>query len=206
MTNEKTPKQAPNRRSVIVGSTAAVAGLGIGVAAAKIGDTDDPAPTTEGSFTVVDNRGKQRFLLATAKPPIILGGKTYPAQTRQGPEASYLLFNDENGNEKGGIVASGSGAQISFDYPNGDAIHLGANWEGEPAGAALTMKNMGDPNTSPEEANHPMGVRLFADTRNGTGLTLCDPQGRPRISLRVAPDGTPSIAILDEHGAIIRQL
>ncbi|BDT90445.1 hypothetical protein IFM12275_04210 [Nocardia sputorum] len=51
-----------------------------------------------------------------------------------------------------------------------------------------------------------MGLRLFADSENGTGLTLCDPQGRPRIRLRVAMDGTPSIAILDEQGAVVKQL
>ncbi len=189
-----------------MGSAAAAAGIGIGVAAAAAVDTDDAASTAEGSFTVVDNRGKQRFLMATTKPPIILRATTYPAQMRQGPDASYLLFNDENGDEKGGIAASSVGAQISLDYPNGDAIHLGANWEAEPAGAALTMKHIGDPNTPLEEARHTMGLRLFVDTENGTGLTLCDPQGRPRMQLRVAMDGTPSIAILDEHGAVVRQL
>ncbi|MGY2116257.1 hypothetical protein ACW9HR_20320 [Nocardia gipuzkoensis] len=206
MTDEKTQKRTVGRRSVVMGSAAAVAGVGIGVAAAKTVDVDAAASTAEGSFTVVDNRGKQRFLLATTKPPIILGARTYPAQMRQGPEASYLLFNDENGDEKGGIAASSVGAQISLDYPNGDAIHLGANWEGEPAGAALTMKHIGDPSTPIEEANHAMGLRLFADNENGTGLTLCDPQGRPRIQLRVAMDGTPSIAILDEQGVIVRRL
>ncbi|MFI9637518.1 hypothetical protein ACIHAX_32990 [Nocardia sp. NPDC051929] len=204
MTDETNQQHMVSRRSVVIGSAVAAAGVGIGAAAAKVGDTDDV--TAEDSFTVVDNRGKQRFLLATAKPPIILGGKTYPPQMRQGPDATYLLFNDENGDEKGGITASSVGAQIALDYPNGDAIHLGANWEDAPAGAALTMKHIGDPNTPLEEATHAMGLRLFADTENGTGLTLCDPQGRPRIQLRVAMDGTPSIAILDEQGAIVKQL
>ncbi len=35
---------------------------------------------------------------------------------------------------------------------------------------------------------------------------LCDQQGRPRIRLLVAADGTPSVAILDEQGAVVRQL
>ncbi|MFI6172194.1 hypothetical protein ACIBCN_35825 [Nocardia sp. NPDC051052] len=184
-----------------------MAGVGVGVAAGRITETGADTSTVEGSFTVVDRRGKQRFLLATRKPPIILGGKTYPAQTRGGPDdVTALVFNDENGDEKGGIVASSDGALVSLDYPNGDAIHLQTSWQDKVGGAALTMTHIGDPATPIDDAKHPLGVQLFADTENGTGLTLCDPQGRPRIQLRVAMDGTPSIAILDEKGAVVRQL
>ncbi len=185
---------------------AAVAGVGAGIAAAQIGKADDGESTAEGSFKVIDRRGRQRFLLETSKPPIILGGKTYPAAERNGPDGSYLLFNDQNGDEKGGIIAAADGAAITLDYPNGDAIHLQAEWRDKTGGASLFMRHMGDPATPVEEAKHPMGLRLFADTENGTGLTLCDPQGRPRIQLRVAMDGTPSIAILDEQGAVVKQL
>lgn len=31
------------------------------------------------SFRVVDRRGRQRFVASSGKPPIIIGGKTYPA-------------------------------------------------------------------------------------------------------------------------------
>ncbi|MFI6996771.1 hypothetical protein [Nocardia sp. NPDC050175] len=196
-----------NRRAAIVGTASAVAGVGIGVAAGRIAEADADTSTVDGPFTVVDRRGKQRFLLATRKPPIILGGKTYPEETRGGPDdGTYLIFNDDNGDEKGGIVASSDGALVSLDYPNGDAIHLQARWQDKAGGAALTMTHIGDPAAPIEEAKHPLGVRLYADTENGTGLTLCDPEGRPRIQLRVAMDGTPSIAILDEHGAVVKQL
>ncbi|NQE93657.1 hypothetical protein [Nocardia terpenica] len=161
----------------------------------------------ESSFKVVDRRGKQRFLFETRKPPVILGGKTYPAQTRRAPDdGSYMLFNDENGDEKGGILAAGDGAQISFDYPNGDAIHLGTGWQDKTGGAGLEIYHPSDLKASADEAKHPVGLRLFVDNENGTGLTLCDQQGRPRIQLRVAMDGTASIAIFDEQGAIVKQL
>ncbi|MGY1900581.1 hypothetical protein [Nocardia gipuzkoensis] len=183
-----------------------MAGAGIGVAAVEISEADADESIAEGAFKIVDRRGQQRFLFDTRKPPIILGGKTYPPETRQGPDASYLIFNDENGNEKGGIIAAGDGALVSLDYPTGDAIHLQTRWEGKAGGAALVMRHMGDPTTPIEEAVHPLGLRLFVDTENGTGLTLCDQEGRPRIQLRVATDGTPSIAILDEQGAVLKQL
>ncbi|WP_280187215.1 hypothetical protein, partial [Nocardia gipuzkoensis] len=71
LTDEKTQKRTVGRRSVVMGSAAAVAGVGIGVAAAKTVFADAAASTAEGSVTVVDNRGKQRLLLAATKPPII---------------------------------------------------------------------------------------------------------------------------------------
>jgi hypothetical protein len=194
------------RRVLITGAVAAM-GVGAGVAAAKITDEEDDSSASEGSFTVVDRRGKQRFLLGTSKPPIIFGGKTYPAGERQGPEsASYLIFNDENGDEKGGIIAATDGALVSLDYPNGDGIHLQTQWRDKTGGAGLVMKHMGDPDTPLEQAKHPTGVVLAADTENGAALTLCDPQGRPRIELRVSMDGAPSIAMLDEQGTVIKQL
>lgn len=58
------------RRVLITGAVAAM-GIGAGVAAAKITDSEDDSSPSEGSFTVVDRRGKQRFLLGTSKPPII---------------------------------------------------------------------------------------------------------------------------------------
>ncbi|WP_024803131.1 hypothetical protein [Nocardia sp. BMG51109] len=207
MGEDKPDNSTTSRRAAIVGSAVAAAvGVGAGVAAAKVGETEDDAAVAEGSFKVVDRRGKQRFLLETTKPPIIIGGKTYPAAERSGPDASYLLFNDENGNEKGGIVAAAGGAQISFDYPNGDAIHLGCFSDQQPGGASLEMNHMGDPEAPLEQARHPTGVHLSVDNEHGSALMLCDPQGRPRIRLQVAMDGTPTIAVLDEQGAVVRQL
>lgn len=190
----------------MLGSAAAVAGVGVGVAAAKLPETDSDTSTVEGSFTVVDRRGRQRFLLDTKKAPIILGDRTIPAEARGGPDGSYFIFNDENGTEKGGIVATSTGALVSLDYPTGDAIHLQTEWGGRLNGAALIMNHMGDLQQPIEQAKNPTGVQLFTDTGQGACLTLNDPQGRPRIMLQVAMDGTPSIKMLDEQGAVVKQL
>ncbi|WP_338758954.1 hypothetical protein V7968_28930 [Nocardia vulneris] len=196
---------ASNRRALIAGAAAAVTGIGIGVGATKIVDSKEDS--TEGPFTIVDRRGQQRFRLDTSKAPVVMGGRTYPASGRGGPdEGSYLVFNDENGDEKGGIVAHSGGTLIALDYPNGDAIHLQTRTEGDRGRASFSLNRMGDPQKPIEEAEHPVGVKLFADTEEGAGLTLHDAQGRPRIRLHVAADGTPSIAVLDENGNIVKQL
>ncbi|MGW1742365.1 hypothetical protein ACWCPQ_26570 [Nocardia sp. NPDC001965] len=59
----------PNRRAIVAAATVAAAGLGAG-AGFTVGRTDreEGPATAEGSFTVVDRRGKQRFLLESAKP------------------------------------------------------------------------------------------------------------------------------------------
>lgn len=202
---ENTKDRAVNRRSVIVGSAAAAAGAGAGFIAGKIAEADPDIPTATGSFKIVDNRGKQRFLFESRKPPIILGGKTYPPEARHGSVGSCMVFNDENGDEKGGISVSSDNATFALDYPNGDALHLEAAWEGKRGAASLSMNHFGDPTAPIEQAKHPLGVRLYAYSEEGAGLTLCDPQGRPRIQLRVAMDGTPSIVFLDEKGAVTKQ-
>lgn len=49
---------------------------------------------------------------------------------------------------------------------------------------------------------HPRG---YFGTREGVAqLVLDDPQGRPRLVLRVSPQGEPSIALLDEAGKPVR--
>ncbi|WP_163509658.1 hypothetical protein [Fodinicola acaciae] len=192
-----------DRRTVIGASLATIAGAGLGLSATTPAAAETTGQTVRCSFKVVDKRGRQRFLAVTTKPPAIVGGKEYP---RQGPEnSSYLVFNDENGDEKGGIVADSHGALVSLDYATGDAIHLQTGWQDKRGGASLIMNHMPDP-ASGLGIRHFPGVELFTSTELGSVLSLCDTQGRPRIRLRVAMDGTPSISVLDEDGTTVRSL
>ncbi|WP_162806584.1 hypothetical protein [Sphingosinicella terrae] len=58
------------------------------------------------------------------------------------------------------------------------------------------------------EANGGGGAeRVFAGKTSGDALVrLADPQGRPRLVMRVASDGTPSIDFLDENGRVTRSI
>lgn len=165
-------------------------------------------PRVAQSFTVRDNRGRQRVLADTRRPPVIIGGKVIPAEQRQGPEhGTYLIFNDENGSERGGIVAGASEASFSLDYLNAQAVTLGTKWQGEHGATALFFKQMPDPRL-PVEQTPPMPTRveLVWSTGDGAVLALNDSKGRPRIVLSVDAQDVPSIRVLDENGAVVGSL
>jgi hypothetical protein len=49
--------------------------------------------------------------------------------------------------------------------------------------------------------------RFFAGKQQQDAIVrLADPQGRPRLVMRVGADGQPSIEFLDEHGAVTRRI
>ncbi|MGH7337554.1 MAG: hypothetical protein ACREI7_08255, partial [Myxococcota bacterium] len=50
--------------------------------------------------------------------------------------------------------------------------------------------------------------RLFAGTGSdgGSRMTLADAQGRKRLVLEVAADGTARLAFLDEAGKVVREM
>lgn len=195
------------RRAALRGAAFAVA------AGAVVTPPATAAPESRGdqarpSFTVRDNRGLQRVLADTRRPPVIIGGTVIPAEQRQGPEhGTYLIFNDENGSERGGIVAGASEASFSLDYVNAQAITLGTKWQGEHGATALFFKQMPDPRL-PVGQTPPMPARveLVWSTGDGSVLALNDSKGRPRIVLSVDAQDVPSIRVLDENGAVVGSL
>ncbi|RJQ73840.1 hypothetical protein D5S17_24820 [Pseudonocardiaceae bacterium YIM PH 21723] len=165
--------------------------------------TVPPSSPGEPKFILTDKRGRQRMLADTVKPPVLHRGKEYP---RQGPEGTYLIFNDENGDEKGGIIAASSAASVSVDYPNAQAITMATRWEGK-AGAAMLMFNaMPDPELPLEQARATHAIELGVSTADGTMLVLRDTQGRPRITLTVDRHDVPRIQILHADGTVAAQL
>ncbi|GLQ96541.1 hypothetical protein [Dyella mobilis] len=49
-------------------------------------------------------------------------------------------------------------------------------------------------------------MRLSRNDDNSVALALSDAQGHPRIQMMVAPDGTPSIQLLDASGKVMSEL
>jgi hypothetical protein len=176
-----------------------------GTAAGVVLAAGEPAaaqPAAPHDFTITDRRGRQRMLAATTKPPIVHRGTVYPPDMRQGPaDGTYLIFNDEEGTEKGGIIAAGSGASVSLDYPNAQAITLATKWEGAFGASVLVMNQMPDPSL-PLDRTPPAVPRVQLGWGSGDGafLALTDSAGRPRILLEVGPDDTPRIRMLHADG------
>ena len=202
------------RRAAVKGAAAAAAvgatGAIAGASAANGAETSGPLEVQK-KLKLVDKDGKQRFLQQSTKPPVFLQGKKIPASQRGGdPNGSYFIFNDENQDERGGITVDPDVAQLSFDYPTVDAIHLNAVNEGAAGASQLSMRQMPDPSIpiedlKPEDA--PPRVLLGTDNvGDGSLLFLYDSQGRPRITLQVDGNDVPRIQILDGDGNVVAQL
>jgi hypothetical protein len=168
---------------------------------------------------------------ATA-PGIIIKGKESPHPSRK--SAGVLFFNDE-GTENGGLIFGGekkdgkvSGyGHLSFDqYEQDQVIVLEQSEKNGVYAAGLSVNDL--PNTP-----LPMDVVARAGTPEGraeiekmakaggfgysrlyigktgervSAVILKDAKGRPRLALKVAPDGAASIDFLDENGKAVRTL
>lgn len=201
-----------SRRTALGAAASAAVGTGAVLAGAstpaQAHNQDGTDLRVSGSLTVVDPNGSQRFLADTQKPPVIIGGQTYAAELREGPaDATYLIFNDSEGNERGGIVADTSGGQVSLDYPNQQAITLFAGAVGQEGAATLTMVEAPDPTLPIEQVTSSIHrVQLGWTTPSGAILELSDSQGRARILLQVDADDVARIQILDATGQVVSQL
>lgn len=199
---------AQSRRAALRGAALAVTATAL--AARPAAAHPAAAQPDDGAvrFTVRDRRGRQRLLADTRRPPVIIGGTVFPAEQRQGPpEGTYLIFNDEHGSERGGIVAGASEGSISLDYRNAQALTLGTRWQGEHGAAALFFKQMPDPALPPGKTPPmPTRVELVWSTADGAVLSLNDSKGRPRIVLAVDARDVPGIRVLDEHGKVVGSL
>lgn len=141
-------------------------------------------------------------------PGVIVKGKENPPVDR--PYAGMLFYNDE-GTENGGLVFGG---------------HREANGEVVNAGVALSFDRYGASSQFVQLAgvqdtqNHIVGLtlsetepsgnrrRLFIghDKEGIVSVSLMDRNGRKRIVLQVAPDGTPSMVFLDADGKVVNQV
>lgn len=211
-----------DRRKLLRGAGAvAVAGLGAAAMARPAsaststsgrGDVVTIGPVrVRSSAQVVDAQGEQRWLLTDAKPPVHVQGRTLPAESRGGPaDGSYLIFNDEDQNEKGGIIAASDGAQIALDYSNAQGATLNTRIAGNLGAAQLMLKQMPDPAIPVEDvtsADAPLRAALAVTNYDaGCLLFLADSQGRPRIMLTVDGDDVPRIQVLDAAGNVVAQM
>jgi hypothetical protein len=92
---------------------------------------------------------------------------------------------------------------LAFDNSNVDAIGL---WnhispDGKDATAGLVINSRPDENLTATAAVKAAMRRVAIENHNETAqVVLSDPQGRPRLQLRVDSSGEPLLEMLDEQG------
>lgn len=180
-------------------------------AAPNGGNPSGGGPDSDGqvvcrSFTLTDRRGRQRFLMSDRKPPIIIDGEVLPPEKRGGPDhATYLILNDGQGNEKGGIVGHDAGASVSLDYPTSQGATLYTRsrpHEGAAEGVAvLSLAAM-----APAVGERAAERVVLSGGNSGAALQLNDSKGRPRILIGLDADDQPMIKILDADGEPVTDL
>ena len=158
---------------------------------------------------VVEPDGTLRMVIADRDrlPGTIVKGKEFPKVDR--PEAGMLFYNDE-GTENGGLIFGGhrnekgeiinSGASLSFD-PYGESQQL------------LQLAGVEDKDNRivglavNEPKNHARNRRIWVGRGEDDAavVSLMDANGRKRIVMQVAADGTASLNFLDAEGHVVRR-
>jgi hypothetical protein len=168
----------------------------------------------------------------SAAPGVMVKGKEYRHPTRN--EAGIIFMNDE-GTENGGLIFGGSrkagkvsgGGHLSFDqYEQDQVISLDQGEDDGVRHATLTFNDMPDTpipwnlleryQTAAAQAelkklqeSGGLGVQrvvLGKTVERNSVLELKDAKGRPRLVLKVVPDGGATIEFLDESGKVVRRV
>jgi len=141
-------------------------------------------------------------------PGVIARGKESPPKER--PYAGMLFYNDE-GSENGGLVFGGhqnangevvdSGVSLSFDRygANSQIVQL--------AGVDDSQNHIVGLMVSDSDARSTRRRIVLGHDKEGIArVSLMDRNGRARIMLQVAADGTPSLSFLDADGKVTNQI
>ncbi len=180
-------------------------------------------------INLVEPDGTLRMVISDKAdfPGAIVRGKEYPHPDRT--TAGMLFFNDE-GTENGGLIFGGmkgkdgkpqSYGHLSFDrYDQDQVMTIEASEDGAHKRSGLSIVD--DPdwpitdllNTPHSDwknffTTHPPPhnrIYLGRNDDQSASLALKDTAGRTRIMIKVAPDGTPVIQLLDQEGKVTAEL
>ena len=157
-------------------------------------------------INVVEPDGTTRMVISNRSrlPPVVIKGQEHPEMGEPRPQAGLVFYNDE-GTENGGLIFGGkknakgeivdSGGSLSFDkYGAGQIVQLAGIDDKEDRFAGLGVSD---------------GKRRVWIGREGEGVAsvaLSGADGKKRIVMKVAPDGTPSLAFYDAQGHVIQEL
>jgi len=158
---------------------------------------------------VVEPDGTLRMVISNRDrlPGVIVNGKESSKVDRS--EAGMLFYNDE-GAENGGLIFGGhrngkgevvdSGGSLTFDkYGSSQIVQLAGvdDKDNKFAGLAVNDQN-----------NSRMKRRIWVGRKDDGAaiVSLMDADGKKRIVMQVAADGTPSLDFLDADGHIVKRV
>lgn len=161
-------------------------------------------------INVVEPDGTLRMVISDhdQMPGIIMKGKELPKVDR--PEAGMLFYNDE-GSENGGLIFGGhrnekgeiinSGASLSFDpySESQQLVQLAGVQDGENHIVGLAIND-------PKDHVRNRRVWVGREKDDAAVVSLADANGRKRIVMRVAADGTTSLDFLDAEGHVAKHV
>lgn len=180
-------------------------------------------------INIVEPDGTLRMVISDKKhfPGLIIKGKEYPDPNRS---AAGMLFYDDEGTENGGLIFGGmkgkdgkaqSYGHLSFDrYDQDQTLVLQASQDGDRRQSGLSVVDRPDwpladlvhtPRShwkaffATHRAAH-QRIYLGRNDDKSASLTLKDQQGRPRIVIKVAADGSPVIQLLDQNGKVTSEM
>jgi hypothetical protein len=159
-------------------------------------------------LNIRDADGTLRLVIANRArlPGVIVKGKEQPAIDR--PQAGMLFYNDE-GSESGGLIFGGR------RNTNGEVADAGGSLSFDQYGGNQIIQLIGVDNST----DHIVGLivsdtdkagnrRVFVGHQQSgaAAVELMDRNGRPRLSLEVAADGTPGVTFRDANGKVTNRL
>ena len=158
---------------------------------------------------VVEPDGTLRMVISNRDrlPGIIVKGKESPKLDR--PEAGMLFYNNE-GTENGGLIFGGhrnergevvdSGGSLTFDkYGASQIVQLAGVDDKDNKFAGLAVN---------DQKNSRMRRRIWVGRKDDGAaiVSLMDADGKKRIVMEVAADGTPSLDFLDAAGHVVKHV
>lgn len=194
--------------------TAYSAVLTIALAAVVLGAALASKPTEFDRITVhridvVEPDGTLRMAISNhaSLPGVIVHGKERPLDR---PQAGILFYNDE-ASEIGGLIFGGrrdargdvvdSGGSLSFDrYEANQIVQLLGVDDKEDKMAGLAILD------SPSGTETHRRIWLGRGDDGTATLALLDGQGRKRLLLQVAADGSTRVTALDASGKVAKDL
>ena len=156
-------------------------------------------------LNIIEPDGTLRMVISDhdLMPGVIVKGKELPKIDR--PQAGMIFYNDE-GTENGGLIFGGhrnqkgeivdSGVSLSFDKYGqpGQIVQLAGVDDKDNKFSGLAIND------------HARRIWIGRENDDASVVSLMDANGKKRIIMQVAPDGTPTLDFLDAKGNVIRHI